>query len=311
MDVLEVDAKEYRAALRETIVYNTAEFNELNSYKVDRVRYFIFADTRKRFALCVGQRADKFLAPFSAPFASFSPLRKHWTVLQLEESVKCLDDLAAREGIHSIKLTPPPSLYNESLVAALQNILSRQGYELLSCELNFALNLKTFRLEDYPSYLSLNGRNMLNAAMRENFSIKHCKDIAEKKIAYEVVVQNHESRGYPVRMTWEQVKETTEIVPHDFFIVLNGDLPVAAAMLFHVTTDIVQLIYWGNIPDKLSAKSMNYLAYKLTAHYHERGMKYLDIGPSTENGVPNYGLCDFKQHIGCEIGSKLVMQKIF
>ena len=110
MDVLEVDAKEYKAALRETIVYNTAEFNELNSYKVDRVRYFIFADTRKRFALCVGQRADKFLAPFSAPFASFSPLRKHWTVLQLEESVKCLDDLAAREGIHSIKIPPPKPL---------------------------------------------------------------------------------------------------------------------------------------------------------------------------------------------------------
>ena len=84
MNVSEVDANEYTAALRQTIIYNTADFNELNSYKIDRVRHFIFNDTRKRFAICVGQRADKFLAPFSAPFASFSPLRKNWTVLQLE-----------------------------------------------------------------------------------------------------------------------------------------------------------------------------------------------------------------------------------
>lgn len=107
MNVLEVAAGEYKAALRQTIIYNTAEFNELNSCKVDRVRYFIFADTRKRFALCVGQRADKFLVPFSAPFASFSPLRKNWTVLQPEESVKCFDALAVKEGIHLIIITPP------------------------------------------------------------------------------------------------------------------------------------------------------------------------------------------------------------
>ena len=191
------------------------------------------------------------------------------------------------------------------------NVLLRQGYELVSCELNFALNLKTLRLEDYVRNLSVKSRNMLSTALNENFQFIKCESLSDKEMVYKVVAQNHESRGYPLRMTWEQVKETIKIVPHDFFIVFNDATPVASAIVFHVTEEIVQVIYWGNIPDKLSAKSMNYLAYKLTAHYHERGMTYLDIGPSTENGVPNYGLCNFKQSIGCEIGSKFVMEKCF
>ena len=30
----------------------------------------------------------------------------------------------------------------------------------------------------------------------------------------------------------------------------------------------------------------------------------LDIGPSTENGIPNYGLCEFKESIGCSVTMK-------
>lgn len=182
---------------------------------------------------------------------------------------------------------------------------------MLSYELNFALNLKTLRIEDYTENLPANGRKNLVGALHENFRLTKCSTRQEKELAYKIIAQNRAAKGYPLRMTWEQVKETIKIVPHDFFIVFNGDLPVASAIVFHVTEKIVQVIYRGNIPDKLSAKSMNYLAYKLTAHYHELGMKYLDIGPSTENGVPNYGLCNFKRSIGCEIGSKFVMEKIF
>ena len=177
--------------------------------------------------------------------------------------------------------------------------------------MNFAINLKTLRLEDYEKVLPANGRKNLVGALNENFRLTKCDTLQDKELAYKIIAQNRAARGKPLRMTWEQVKETIKIVPHDFFIVFNDATPVASAIVFHVTEEIVQVIYWGNIPDKLSAKSMNYLAYKLTAHYHERGMTYLDIGPSTENGVPNYGLCNFKQSIGCEIGSKFVMEKCF
>ena len=44
--------------------------------------------------------------------------------------------------------------------------------------------------------------------------------------------------------------------------------------------------------------------YKPIKYYHSKGLKILDIGPSTENGIPNYGLCEFKENIGCTASLK-------
>ena len=49
---------------------------------------------------------------------------------------------------------------------------------------------------------------------------------------------------------------------------------------------------------------MNCLTYNVFRHYSDAGLRILDIGPSTEDGVPNYGLCEFKENIGCGISLK-------
>ena len=41
-------------------------------------------------------------------------------------------------------------------------------------------------------------------------------------------------------------------------------------------------------------------------HYN---FKNVDIGPSTENSEPNYGLCEFKEGIGCKIVPKYTFSK--
>ena len=58
-------------------------------------------------------------------------------------------------------------------------------------------------------------------------------------------------------------------------------------------------------------RPMNYLAYRTYLYYSERGIRVLDIGPSTESGEPNYGLCNFKKSIGCSVSSKLTYIKEF
>jgi hypothetical protein len=43
----------------------------------------------------------------------------------------------------------------------------------------------------------------------------------------------------------------------------------------------------------------------------KKGMKFVDIGPSTENSIPNYGLCEFKESIGCTVVNKYSFKKTF
>ena len=49
---------------------------------------------------------------------------------------------------------------------------------------------------------------------------------------------------------------------------------------------------------------MNLLAYLLAEHYQQRNFKVLDIGPSSSDGIPSPGLCNFKDSIGCIVTPK-------
>ena len=46
------------------------------------------------------------------------------------------------------------------------------------------------------------------------------------------------------------------------------------------------------------------LAPKVFEYYKAKGYQYVDVGPSTEDSLPNYGLCEFKESIGCDISQK-------
>jgi hypothetical protein len=47
---------------------------------------------------------------------------------------------------------------------------------------------------------------------------------------------------------------------------------------------------------------MNFLSYKIFEYYQSTGIPYIDIGHSTVDSVPNNGLCEFKESIGCSLG---------
>lgn len=116
---------------------------------------------------------------------------------------------------------------------------------------------------------------------------------------------NRETKGYQLRMSYEANEATIQLVKADFFLVKLDDTAVASAMIFYVAEGIVQVIYWGDLPGYNDQKVMNYLSYQLVSHYIDKGMKILDIGPSSENSTPNFGLCDFKEGIGCVIDPKI------
>ncbi|GFI54142.1 hypothetical protein IMSAGC022_00753 [Alistipes sp.] len=110
-------------------------------------------------------------------------------------------------------------------------------------------------------------------------------------------------------MTWEQVKDTIAYISHDLFILDIDEEEVASAIVFKVTDNINQVIYWGDLPGFADKRPMNLLAYTIYEYYWHLGLGFLDIGPSTMNGIPNYGLCDFKESIGCTTSNKFIFCK--
>lgn len=309
MKIDEVSYEEYKKVFEPKIVFDTVDFFELNKYKVEQVHYYVFSDKRKRFGFAVGEQNGNLYAPYSASFSIIEPINKHWDIKMLEDSINVFDEYIRQKTINSIRFVLPPAFYDNKVIPVLQNVLLRCGYTLLWQDLNYAFDLKNIDLETYVDALRPNGRKNLRIAIANDLKLIRCKEEEGKRIAYNIIAINRRERGYPLRMTWEQVRDTVKIIKADFFIVKEKDIDIAAAIVFYVSKNIVQVVYWGSIIEYSSYKPINYLSYKLVNYYKEKGFQYVDVGPSTEHGIPNYGLCDFKESIGCEVSSKCCYEK--
>lgn len=304
-----VNAAEYSQICGEyQFFYNSMEFHEMNKEKVDEVAYLVFSEKKRKLALAIGIMDNRIKVPYSAPFGIFEKIQKHIKLEDIEEALDLLEEYAKEKGIAEIFFRLPPVFYDISFISKLQSCLLRKQYKEDICDLNYQFFIGD--IETYESSLYRNARKNLNTAFKQDFVFQHCEREEQKKNAYEVIAINRKQKGYPLRMTYEQVKNTIALTEHDFFILKDKDVNIAAAIIFQVNCEVYQVIYWGDIAGNEKKRPMNYLAYKVYEYYAKQGIRVLDIGPSTEEGIPNYGLCDFKESIGCSVSTKYAYKKI-
>lgn len=299
MKISLVSPKEYSEIFPQPFsLFNSVKFSELNRKKCLNVDYLIFQDSKIRLGIILGEKENSFNSPFSATYGGFS----YNTQVPLQYYVESC--VLLKEFVHSVnkelRITLPPPLYDKSDTAKTQFAFLYAGAKISSVEYNHYFKLKQF--SDYENLLDSKTRNKLHHALLSNFSFQKLNSSNPDDIlrAYSVIAINHQERGNPLRMSYTDVFNTSHIIPIDFFVLTNQDnVDIAAAIIFHTSKVISQIVYWGDIPQYSHLRPMNFLAYKIFEYYYDSHIKVLDIGISSENGVPNYGLCEFKENIGC------------
>jgi hypothetical protein len=308
VEVVEVSSSFYSDPFPNAFhVFNSVAFNVLNESKCEKVYYLVFKDSKIRLGIIFGLRNNVLVSPFSAPFGGFLPANGGVKLSQIESSLEALNNWAISKKVDGIRIVSPPFFYNENFLNKIYNCLFRAGFESRNIELNYQFQTHKFN-ENYQTNIWYNARKNLNRSLQADLSFEKL-DIENGEQAYDVIALNRKERGFPLRMTWEQVSETTAVIPVDFFIVNKEGTSIAAAIVFHVANQVVQVIYWGDLPQYAECKTMNFLSYKVFQYYKQQGIAIIDIGPSTEDSVPNHGLCEFKESIGCDINIKTEFYK--
>lgn len=313
MEAKIVDKKTYELVTKNIKnVFNKSSFIELNCGKVEDILYIIvYKEDSPRFGVAFGKEEGDILScPFSAPFGYIEPLKKEQTVEHYMDALVAIENLIQKNGYKKVTFIFPPDFYDKNVINCWYNIMLNRDWEIEFVDLSFSIHISNM-IKDYEKKISYNARKNLRISLKSNLEFKECRSEEEKIEAYRVIKVNRESKGYPLRMTQEQVLSTIKIVPSNMYLVSCEKENLAAALVYDVTDTIAQVVYWGDIPGCSSKKVINYLAYELIHIYYERGFEYLDIGPSTEYGRPNYGLCDFKDSIGCERTAKFRLYKQF
>lgn len=285
-------------------VFNSVDFTELNKEKCSSVQYLCFSENKARIGLVVGEKDGQFWSPFSAPFGGFDANQPD-RIEYYDEAVALLKAHLEAAG-KSLKIVLPPTVYG-SYTAKMYNALIRGGAQLLFSELNYAYELDRFK--DFEANLERSARKNFHNARQYPFGFQQLERTPENITrAYTVIRDNRESKGYALQMSLESVLQTAPVVEAEFFVMSLDGADVAAAMVYPVTEGINQVVYWGDAPGYADCRAMNYFTYKVFEHYFQQGLKILDIGPSSVEGIPNYGLCSFKENLGCTISLRHVFQ---
>ncbi len=297
MNVTEISAKEYAELFpNPPHVFNSVAFTELNRHKCDVVHYLIFSDTKLRGGLIVGQRGDCFSAPFSAPYGGFTLTRR--------QPVETLDAMTSALKEHfgpekRIVVTLPPLWHDPDSLSKSVSAMSRTEGAKCLIDLSYHLDLIPDSGMSADS-MSVTGRQNLRRSLNAPFEFIHTDGSPHAiEEAYGIIRRNHEENGYQLRMSLDDVETTAKVVPADFFLLRLNGATVAAAQVYTVAPGVAQLINWGDIREASRLCPMNRMAYELAAHYSRRGIKTFDLGPATEDGIPNEGLCRFKESLGC------------
>lgn len=283
-------------------VFNTVHFNELNKHKCEEAHYVTIKDDKGkvRFGIILGQKDEKLKSPFSAPFGGIEERGCQC----VEHYIEALKALHQYKGDRELIITLPPYFYGRNSHIDKQLCASLTvGAKIAYTDYDYYYKL--CHSQTFIAYCNRASRKNFIKSSRQDWSFK-ALDGNESGIerVYNVIRLNRESHGYPLRMSFDDVVATSRIIDCRFMLLCLGGIDVASVLAYNVSPGISQIVYWGDVPGYSELRPMNMLAYKTFEYLASCGQHIADIGPSSSEGIPSIGLCNFKEGIGCHMTPK-------
>jgi len=229
----------------------------------------------------------------------------------IDNAILILNEWIINKRYLKVIIGLPPLHFNNQFQTRLINGLRNNSFKIQQLNVNHHFQIPSGRFEDsYSKMLQSNAKKNLKNSFKNELKFIQLEK-QDFKRAYNIIAINRAVKQKPLKMSLEQIMEITSLTKVDSFVVMNQNQDVASAIVFHLSKEVVQVIYWGDNPSFSEMRSMNFLSFELFKYYKSAGIRTVDVGISTENSIPNYGLCEFKESIGCEISLKYLMSKDF
>jgi hypothetical protein len=291
--LIELDPKTFRHFFpADPHPFVSGPFITLNQKKADRIIH-LAEDTRKpAMGLAAGIKKGLILSPFSAPFGGFHFKNENMYTGEIDGFLVQLKDYMVTEGLQGMELTLPPDLYHQTFNAKMVNALIRGGFQSELPDITGWIELDRFE----GSFSHKNSREYYRQAVRNGLIFKTVTDRDEQNEVYELIRENRARFGRPIYMTFDDIIHTSELWTTDFFQVTSADHHMVASGIFYRShPEIIHALFWGDNEAGRPLRAMDFLAFNIWSYYKDLGFKYIDLGISTESGIPNEGLLRFKE----------------
>lgn len=290
--LVEVSGKEYHQLFQTNPhPYVSLPFTELNGHKAERIIHLIDKTGKIRLGLSAGVSGNIVKSPFSAPFGGFHFRRETAYAGEMETFISMLTDYFISNNIHGFHLILPPDIYHPSFNAKLVNVLIRSPFKMHVPDITGWVNLEAFD----GTFNLKNSREYLRQANRNHLTFDVVNDMEGKRRVYELIKANRAQFGRPIFMDFDDLQKMEALWPVDYFSVGRSGELVAGGICYRFDPEICYAVFWGDTETGRPLRAMDFLSHHLWMHYKSQHYKYIDLGVSTESGVPNEGLLRFKE----------------
>ena len=237
-----------------------------------------------------------------APFGGFDLHREWTTPAVVADLVAAVHDELGHRGIRTARVRTKPASWSPA-EPVLQQALLTAGFAVEQAELNFHIPVAPW----YAASLKKEARKALHQAQGLGLDFALLPDRDGWDEAFAVLRANREAKGRPMNLELPYLRRAAETFGTRIRMATLTDAGtvVAAALLYRADHGREVVVRWGDHGHALPHSPMYLLAERLVDLVGREGATRLDLGISTEGGVPNHGLVQFKRAVGADAELRL------
>ncbi|MCF7806962.1 MAG: GNAT family N-acetyltransferase [Candidatus Marinimicrobia bacterium] len=211
--------------------------------------------------------------------------------------VEALIRYTRSEGLHKIKMTLPPAIYQSRVSNYLDFSLIKHGFQYVKRDVSSMLTIEPSPEENLALFRTSH-RTAVRKAIKQGVTINESDDW---RSFYSILKTNLKIRhGVNPTHTLDEIIKLKTLYPEriKLFSAFLGKKMVAGVVNFSVNQDVVLAFYISHDEAHQKLRAVNLLFYEIIKWCQANNFKYLDFGIFTVDMDPNFGLGRFKENFG-------------
>ena len=278
-------------------IFNTPTFQAL---KKGNSRYFVlFKDNQAVARICFFIGNGTAISGYQATFGSIDSERP-LGIDALSYFLKQTCQILNYEGFEQIIIKHWPTSHTQD--NRMHEIFIKLGFQVLNSEVN---QHRLVTEEDFQQKIKTGERGKISQSKNKGYVFK-ILTIHELSNVYNLIQETLTRRDNSVSMSYEELSRAIEMLPEGYLLfgLYDGEKLIAATVSLRISKEILYNFYHA---DDFAYRTTSPLVMLIQEIYkfcqHEK-IKILDLGISSEQGIINQGLFNFKRNLGCESSEK-------
>lgn len=209
---------------------------------------------------------------------------------QFSQDWKKIEQQLSEKGIRSVEITLAPSFYGTSV---RKQWLSYLGFDLTNTEITHFIPLKgKISHRVHPMELRI-----LRKAPNYEIDLEKLPDLDE---VHAFISQCRAEQGLNINIGPQTLKASFRLLPGKYrvFSARMDHKLMSVVVTVQVNDDVVYYFLPATAKVYRQHSPMVFLIQEIYEFYARKGLKVLDLGISSRNGIPQSGLIAFKERMG-------------